>query len=300
MSEKIPESQSDSSLPMVIYLRGDEELVDEFSLDADDAMNILGIKRSRLTQISGRDLRVGRIRRDRYIRPVYRLKDLQDYQSWTRSTASHQSSSMLVEQVIDRLSEQCSKLEHVAVGVYEQQLQQAIMQMHEGLGILIGKLQASLGEQARLQDRRTYGQGEQANRLLQGLILMERELQTMKSLLQSELGQFREILTVFHRDLSELTSLIKHLPAKLNGNLETMRQAWQQALEQRLETLEKSWERQAKLDLESQERAQNMHTAALLEQISKQTAYRAPGRRQVPARQRLKQQAFTGRRLILK
>ncbi len=50
----------DGDLPMIVWLRGDELYVDEFCLDADAAMKALGIKRSRLTQISGKELRVGR------------------------------------------------------------------------------------------------------------------------------------------------------------------------------------------------------------------------------------------------
>src|SRR5690606_18828586 len=57
-------------LPMIVWLRGDEEIASEFTVDAEAAMEFLGIKRSRLTQISGRELRVGRMRIDRYIRPV--------------------------------------------------------------------------------------------------------------------------------------------------------------------------------------------------------------------------------------
>ena len=102
MEHKIPESQTLSDLPMVVYLNGEENYLKDFSLDADQAMDMLGIKRSRLTQISGRELRVGRIRRDRYIRPVYRVKDLEDYRSWTRSTASSQSSAQALEKVIEK------------------------------------------------------------------------------------------------------------------------------------------------------------------------------------------------------
>ncbi len=45
-------------LPMVVWLAGDEAHADDFCIDADTAMQELGIKRSRLTQISGRELRV--------------------------------------------------------------------------------------------------------------------------------------------------------------------------------------------------------------------------------------------------
>ena len=63
-------------------------------------MHALGIKRSRLTQISGRDLRVGRVRVDRYIRPVYRSNDIEKYLAWTRATASHQKSSDAIKTAV--------------------------------------------------------------------------------------------------------------------------------------------------------------------------------------------------------
>ena len=106
MEHRIPNSQTQTDLPMVVYLQGDEEFIIDFEVDADRAMDFLGIKRSRLTQISGRELRVGRIRKDRYIRPMYRVKDLEDYKSWTRATATSQSSSKVMEKAVSSLSGQ--------------------------------------------------------------------------------------------------------------------------------------------------------------------------------------------------
>ena len=99
---------------MIVYLRGDEECVEEFNVDADLAMEKLGIKRSLDHQISEENC--GRMYAgDRYIRPVYRMQDIEDYQSWTRSTASHQNSSLLIEQTIKRLEEQCEHLEQGSI-----------------------------------------------------------------------------------------------------------------------------------------------------------------------------------------
>jgi hypothetical protein len=95
-----------SNFPMIVWLRGDESWFGEFNMDADGVMKTLGIKRSRLTQISGRDLRVGRVRVDRYIRPIYRLIDVQQYLTWTRATASHQKSSDSIKMATDHLHEQ--------------------------------------------------------------------------------------------------------------------------------------------------------------------------------------------------
>ena len=105
MEHRIPNSQTQQDLPMVVYLEGHEHYLEDFAIDAEKAMDYLGIKRSRLTQISGRELRVGRIRQDRYVRPVYRTKP-EDYKSWTRATATSQSSSKLLESVIASLAGQ--------------------------------------------------------------------------------------------------------------------------------------------------------------------------------------------------
>jgi hypothetical protein len=59
-----------NDFPMIVWLRGDEPWFSQFDMDAEAVMSALGIKRSRLTQISGKELRVGRVRMDRYIRPV--------------------------------------------------------------------------------------------------------------------------------------------------------------------------------------------------------------------------------------
>ena len=92
-------------LPMIVHLCGDEEFIEEFCLTADDAMTKLGIKRSRLTQISGRELRVGKIRDNRYVRPVYREEDIQRYLNWSRPTATHKASSLAFAEVSNSLIE---------------------------------------------------------------------------------------------------------------------------------------------------------------------------------------------------
>lgn len=84
---------AEDDFPMIVWLRGDEPWFTQFDMDADSTMAALGIKRSRLTQIAGRDLRVGRVRVDRYIRPVFRSIDVAAYLHQTRATASHQKSS---------------------------------------------------------------------------------------------------------------------------------------------------------------------------------------------------------------
>ena len=91
-------------LPLVVWLRGDEDYVEEFSLEADDVMRQLGIRRSRLTQISGKELRVARIRAGRYIKPLYRPEDVDAYLAWTRPTRSHSKATNLVKDAAQDLT----------------------------------------------------------------------------------------------------------------------------------------------------------------------------------------------------
>lgn len=95
---------------MVVWLRGDEPWCGDFSLDAEGVMQQLGIKRSRLTQISGRELRVGRIRRGRYVSPVYRPADVAQYLEWTRATATHMKASSVLQDAAAQLEDSSERL----------------------------------------------------------------------------------------------------------------------------------------------------------------------------------------------
>jgi hypothetical protein len=117
---EVAASQKDQTLPMVLNLRGDEAIAEAFSYDSEQAMSFLGIKRSRLNQISGRELRVARVRRDRYVRPVYRESDLKDYLEWTRATATHLSSSKAIEQAVENLDDRFNDV----LQVFNQKLDQ--------------------------------------------------------------------------------------------------------------------------------------------------------------------------------
>jgi hypothetical protein len=101
---------SAQELPMMVWLRGDEDICSDFSLDADAVMQRLGIRRSRLTQISGRELRVGRMRKGRYVSPVFRPEDVEAYLNWTRASASHLKSSGLLHDAAGELMQQSARL----------------------------------------------------------------------------------------------------------------------------------------------------------------------------------------------
>jgi len=109
-----------TDLPLLVWLRGDEPYFDSFTLDADQVMNDLGIKRSRLTQISGKELRVGRKRDGRYVRPVYRAEDVAAYKEWSRAPATQVRSTELVTEMMDRFEENIQNFSNARKEILEE------------------------------------------------------------------------------------------------------------------------------------------------------------------------------------
>jgi hypothetical protein len=101
-------------------------------------MATLGIKRSRLTQIAGRDLRVGRVRVDRYIRPVFRSIDVAAYLNQTRATASHQKSSEAIQVASQAFNEQIDRFQSTLDAISSN----LTAQLNSVLGTLIGESMA--------------------------------------------------------------------------------------------------------------------------------------------------------------
>lgn len=160
----------DSEVPMVIWLRGDEPDFSDFSMDADQVMKILGIRRSRLNQISGRELRVGRARVNSYIRPVYRPCDVEEYLKWIRPTASHKKSSEVLEEARTKLEQQSEKLlsdftqqfNDIAASFYLS-VQESSLKQRKFSKSLILNLQKSMGLSMRALVRRSSLLQTQAN-----------------------------------------------------------------------------------------------------------------------------------------
>lgn len=144
--ESPDKSPQDDNLPMTLELQGDEPFFSEFDLSADQTMEILGIKRSRLNQIAGRNLRVARTRVDRYIRPIFRSIDVLSYRDWTRSTASHKKSQ-------DQLEKAAKELEqHTAIlaknlsedsGIVTTALNQHLVSLNDFMSEKLNKLQTT-------------------------------------------------------------------------------------------------------------------------------------------------------------
>lgn len=236
MENQIPDSQSDSSLPMIVYLRGDEDCVEQFCIDADQAMHELGIKRSRLTQISGRELRVGRIRKDRYIRPVYRPQDIRDYQSWTRSTASHQSSSLLIEQTMGRLEKQCEqlaedseRLRHLSQKSLEDFWQQETNRIYSMLRALSESLRLSKQDQQQLVAGKFSAISSYLEKIFSHIENSDRKI-------AKALADIREIELQFHKELVEVNARLTRLTEKLAAQIDERVAQMDKSLREVLET----------------------------------------------------------------
>ena len=191
-------------LPMVVILRGDEPYAESFCRDADYVMEKLQIKRSRLTQISGKDLRVGRIRVDRYVRPMYRDEDIEKYQSWTRSPATHKNSSQMIDLAVERLEQ---KSEEFALG-----LKDVLSDIESGVAAEIKDHIASMisfqkdeSYRSSLESKKNW---EQVFRFLSKQM---EQINTLKASLEAsfedsmkEFSSYSEVLNYLHLEVKEL------------------------------------------------------------------------------------------------
>lgn len=138
LSDRDGHLAAEDDFPMIVWLRGDEPWFTQFDMDADSTMAALGIKRSRLTQIAGRDLRVGRVRVDRYIRPVFRSIDVAAYLNQTRATASHQKSSEAIQVASLAFNTQIDRFQSTLDAISSN----LTAQLNSVLGTLIGESMA--------------------------------------------------------------------------------------------------------------------------------------------------------------
>ena len=197
MNNGLTQEHNGGTLAMVVWLRGDEE---EFTLSAEDVMAALDIKRSRLTQISGRELRVGRRRVDRYLKPFYRPADVHSYQERTRAALTRQRSAAAVSSVADDIETRHKTL-----------LQETTAQLRATLADTSRTIQKNLSEllhstQTKTSSLITADSFLQKNKILRGMealarqgrrLLVEFEQQTA-ALHDRTVQQMQEILHTQH------------------------------------------------------------------------------------------------------
>jgi hypothetical protein len=213
-----PPPPGPGTLPMLVWLRGDEPYCGDFHLDADEVMARLGIKRSRLTQISGRELRVGRMRMGRYIRPVYREADVEAYRQWTRATASHVKAASVLQDAAKDLS---STTETLAADVRTtQQLQQETLNAVESTR---DRLLAELAEHAAAADgRRATGERTLLYELLNQINSVRADAAGRVNALEVKLDALSPVVSLLPevqkrtlQELAELQGLVRALTTGL-------------------------------------------------------------------------------------
>jgi transcription termination factor NusB len=221
-----PEPTPLSELPLSLWLRGDEPYYEEFSLDADAVMAELNIRRSRLTQISGKELRVARKRVGRYIAPMYRLADIQAYKAWTRPTATHQKSGDAIKEATQILGAQTAELaqSHAELArASEKTLLSALINLakqgeanHAALANIARGLQSEL---------RTPEPAQRHAALLQRTDALANLLSQQTSEQQSQWAVVREVLTRVLANQQSLEARISQLTSTTESRLTQMFEA---------------------------------------------------------------------------
>ena len=222
-------TQDTNNLPMIVWLRGDEE---EFTLTAEDVMATLDIKRSRLTQISGRELRVGRRRVDRYLKPFYRPADVHSYQEQTRAALTRQRSAAAVSSVAADIEAR-----------HKNQLQTTTTQMITTINNTNHKLQKILNTLTLETQTKTY------------LTITEQNFLQTQKLLPCFTNLARQLHTLL-TEFKQHTTISQNNTQQLLDALHTQHKQYQQTLAQLLDKIETQHEEFSHSD--------KTHTAQLL------------------------------------
>lgn len=199
-------------LPMLVNLSEEdawaERYGDEFVLDADQVMAQLKIKRSRLTQISGRELRVGRRREGRYIKPYYRKQDVQDYIGWSRAPATQVRGAQAFDHVWQKL--------HGELGRWKAELGDELVERVEQTHP-VDTTEAGI-ERSLNQLRLSFAQLN--THLWQDEARSQLREQNVRRLLGDVLQQLQEMHDAFHKQASVDSSLLssqEHLRASMHS-----------------------------------------------------------------------------------
>lgn len=155
-----------SDLPMIVLL--DDLNSADFDVSADEAMVELGIKRSRLGQISGRELRVGKKRVDRYLRPYYRQVDIVAYKERTRPSTTKQRANETLTEAARLIEIRINALLQATNQQLQQTLTDNIQQLRSELLRLLSRQNSHRQQQAvTVQHEKIIGAIEIIARLVQ-------------------------------------------------------------------------------------------------------------------------------------
>ncbi len=225
------EQATPEDLPMTVHLKGYEEYFEEFSWDAKKVMDVLGIKRSRLNQISGEELRVGKARVDRYLRPIYRPEDVKKYLAWTKPTASHKRSTSIIDEARLKLDQTSGELKEKLIGSQES-LKEEIALLLEQTLVKLTRNYEHLGEALLTKHLLSLQKNIQESQFL------EQEAFKKTKLLEEKLEK------ILQKDLDTSSSILS-LKEETTKQAQTMEQVLTQliSLEKKLESSEKQLEK---------------------------------------------------------
>ena len=186
-------------MPMCVWLRGDEDSND-FTMTAEEVMVELNIKRSRLTQISGKELRVGRKRVERYVKPFYRHIDVLTYKEWTRASATRQRSAEIIEKAADDIEKRSERLLAKSQYTLSQNTDKSLLALQKYFASLLNKQQRATLRGSRLTQHTHL-------RLLRHLLVrLQKEIVTQQQQRLSDLQQ-----TLLHSLQNDSTANRKHI-----------------------------------------------------------------------------------------
>lgn len=286
--QESPSGSEGEQFPMIVWLRGDEPWFTQFDMDAEAVMKAVGIKRSRLTQIAGRDLRVGRVRVDRYIRPVFRSIDVARYLDQTRATASHQKSSEAIKTAADSLQQQIdhfqntletigSNLTNQINAVLATQISDAVGQANIALLTRLDTLQADVTNRLSVMTQDAIIKSSDA--LSKELGESKKETMSRVASLENELKTLLDAKTILLDKITQDTSAFNDKASHLEVTFRTFEKTI-------LERITFVWEKLVQLEEFAQVDQQQRKDAGEFEEGQKQHIKLSLAQRAAPSRRR--------------
>lgn len=206
-------------LPMIVWLAGDDPHFNDFSLDADAVMERLGIKRTRLTQISGRELRVGRAKQDRYIKPFYRPEDVDAYLNWTKATSTSKKSSELVQEAAILLAQESSQLKESFAEPLSQASEQMSSQIKELTAVFISHMEEAVARRLRkIEDDFKKQTDEQKHHRTQVELTSQKLLEALD--VKKDVGRILPELAYVHKEMISRLSILENEMGELKKDFQ--------------------------------------------------------------------------------
>ena len=176
-------------------------------------MTELGIKRSRLNQISGHELRVGKRRIDRYMRPYYRRVDIMAYKDRTRSAVTKQQSSKALIEAAQLIEVRIKALLQSTDQQLQQTLNYSIRQLRSEL------MHFFLQQDGLKQQQTMVAQQEKIIGAIESICHLVRENSAMESI-----GKLQQLIVQHFHDVQQLLKEQSEVLSSLHQQQQTLEQ----------------------------------------------------------------------------